>query len=81
MNCERASQVLYLFFDNELEEDLMGPFRAHTDGCPGCSRRLDYTRKVLLLVRQCCRREAAPERLRVRILAALPHRRTHEQLH
>lgn len=81
MNCKRANEVLFLFFDNELEDELLAPFRDHTDGCPHCARRVDYTRKLLLLVRQCCRRESAPERLRVRILASMPHRRTAEPLH
>ncbi len=81
MNCKRVSEVLFLFCDDEMEEDLRDPFRAHTDGCPACARRLDYTRRLLLLVQQCCQREAAPERLRLRILASLPHRRSAERFH
>jgi len=81
MNCKRVNEVLFLFFDNELEDDLLDPFRAHTRGCPICAQRLDYTRKLLLLVRECCRRESAPERLRMRILASMPHRRGAERYH
>jgi len=81
MNCKRVNEVLFLFFDNELEDDLLDPFRDHTNGCPVCARRLDYTRKLLLLVRECCRRESAPERLRLRILASMPHRRPPERYH
>lgn len=81
MNCERVYEVLYLFFDNELEDELMTPFRHHTNGCPECARRLDYTRKLLFLVRQSCQRQSAPERLRLRILASMPHRRSAEPLH
>lgn len=81
MNCKRVNEVLYLFFDNELEAELLAGFRSHTNGCPQCARRLDYTRKLLFLVRECCRRQAAPERLRVRILASMPHRRSAESLH
>lgn len=81
MNCKRVNEVLYLFFDNELEDDLLAGFRSHMNGCPDCARRLDYTRKLLFLVRECCRRQSAPERLRVRILASMPHRRSAESLH
>jgi mycothiol system anti-sigma-R factor len=83
MNCERVNEILYLFFDNELEAELLTPFRSHTDGCPDCARRLDYTRKLLFLVRQgcSCQRRSAPERLRIRILASLPHRRSAESFH
>lgn len=81
MNCKRVNEVLFLFFDNELEDELMAPFRDHTAGCPDCARRLDYTRKLLLLVRRCCHRKSAPERLRIRILASMPHRRSAEPLH
>ena len=81
MNCERVNEVLFLFFDNEMEAELLTPFRDHTDGCPACARRVDYTRKLLVLVRECCHREAAPQRLRLRILAALPHRREAERTH
>lgn len=80
MNCERVNEVLYLFFDDEMEAELVAPFRDHTDGCPDCARRVDYTRKILLLVRECCHRKPAPRHLRVRILSALPHRRA-EQSH
>lgn len=81
MNCERVNQILFLFFDNELEDELLTPFRRHTNGCPDCARRLDYTRKLLFIVRQCCHRQQAPERLRLRILASMPHRRFSEPLH
>ena len=74
MDCKRVSKTIYLFFDNELEDELLRPFRHHVDGCPGCARRVDHTRKVLLLVRKCCHRECAPESLRARILTSLPHR-------
>lgn len=81
MNCKRVNEVLYLFFDNELEDELLYPFQSHTNRCPECARRLDYTRKLLFLVRECCRRQAAPERLRLRILASMPHRRSAQSFH
>lgn len=81
MNCERVNEVLFLFVDNEMEEDLIDPFRDHTNICPNCTRRVNYTRRFLLLVRQCCARQSAPERLRLRILSSMPHRKAAERYH
>ncbi len=81
MNCKRVNEVLYLFFDNELEDELLAPFRDHTGHCPECARRFDYTRKLLLLVREGCQRRCAPQHLRIRILSSLPHRQSAERLH
>jgi len=81
MNCERVNEVLFLFVDNEMEEELIDPFRDHTEVCPYCSRRVNYTRRFLLLVRQCCGRRSAPEGLRLRILSSMPHRKAAERYH
>ena len=73
MDCKRVGDSIYLFFDNELDQALLSPFRAHVDGCGDCARRVDYTRKLLLLVRESVRCNA-PDRLRLRILTNMPHR-------
>lgn len=75
MDCRQAKEVMFLFFDGEMDEDLLAPFRAHVDGCGGCAQHLDYTRKLLLLVRERCVRCCAPPQLRQRILVSFPHRR------
>jgi anti-sigma factor (TIGR02949 family) len=74
MDCKEVSSVLYLFFDNEMEEALLTPFRDHVAGCGHCARQMDYTRKLLLVVRERCYRCTAPDGLRVRILTRMPHR-------
>ena len=74
MDCREVSSVLFLFFDNEMEENLLTPFRDHVARCGECARRMDYTRKLLLIVREKCIRCSAPERLRSRILISMPHR-------
>lgn len=71
MDCKRASEMMFLFFDNELEADLVSPFRRHLDGCGPCAQRMDYTRKFLQLFRTRCTRHAAPDGLRERILVSL----------
>jgi mycothiol system anti-sigma-R factor len=74
MDCRQAKEVMFLFFDGEMEAPLLAPFRDHVDGCSGCAHHLDYTKKLLLLVRERCSRCNAPARLRERILVSFPHR-------
>lgn len=76
MDCRRAREVMFLFFDDQLEDDLLAPFRDHVDGCSSCSGKLDYTRKLLIIVRERCSciRQHAPDHLRQRILVSFPHR-------
>jgi mycothiol system anti-sigma-R factor len=74
MDCKEVGVVLFLFFDNEMEEALLTPFRDHVTGCSHCAKRVDYTRKLLVIVREKCVRCSAPDRLRHRILTSLPHR-------
>jgi mycothiol system anti-sigma-R factor len=74
MDCKEVGSVLFLFFDNEMEEALLTPFRDHVARCGDCARRMDYTRKLLLVVREKCLRCTAPDGLRVRILTSMPHR-------
>ena len=74
MDCREVSAVIYLFFDNEMEEEMLAPFRDHLTGCGDCSQRVDYTRRILVLVRERCVRCTCPETLRQRILTGMPHR-------
>lgn len=76
MDCKEVSLVLFLFFDNEMEEDTLTPFRDHVGGCGHCAKQVDYTRKLLLIVRERTVRCTAPESLRHRILTHFPHRRS-----
>jgi len=76
MDCKEVGTVLFLFFDNEMEEELLAPFRDHVAQCCHCTKRMAYTRKLLVIVREKCVRCAAPDRLRHRILTSLPHRGT-----
>jgi mycothiol system anti-sigma-R factor len=73
MDCKRVGEAIFLFFDNELEPELLAPFRSHVQDCDGCARKVDYTRKLLVLVRESVRCHA-PDRLRLRILTDMPHR-------
>jgi mycothiol system anti-sigma-R factor len=81
MDCKEVSLVLFLFFDNEMEEALLTPFRDHVAGCGDCARRMDYTRKLLLVVREKCLRCTAPDGLKIRILTHMPHRYGESETH
>jgi mycothiol system anti-sigma-R factor len=79
MDCKRVREVIFLFFDNEMDEDLLPHFQDHVARCGPCAHQIDYTRKLLFVVRQRCIRCTAPDRLRHRILVSFPHRGNLEQ--
>jgi mycothiol system anti-sigma-R factor len=81
MDCKEVSLVVYLFFDNEMDEDTLTPFRDHVGRCGHCAKQVDYTRKLLLIVRERTVRWAAPDSLRLRILTHLPHRASAPNAH
>jgi mycothiol system anti-sigma-R factor len=74
MDCKEVSETLFLFVDNEMDQDLLPPFHDHMARCPGCAQKMHYTRKLLWIVRERCIRCVAPRTLRQRILTSLPHR-------
>ena len=65
---------MFLFTDDEMEEEVLVSFREHLALCPSCEKYIRQKAVVLTQIRR-CRRAAAPERLRLRILTSLPHRR------
>ncbi len=68
MNCNQAKQTVFLLADNELEEAALALLRRHLDHCPDCASHAEYARRLILVIRQRCCRQAAPATLRVRIL-------------
>ena len=75
MKCSRFKQVIFLYTDHEMEEELLEAFEQHLSDCPGCARRIDHAQRLLALLRRGCVRTSAPERLRRRILTNLHQRR------
>jgi mycothiol system anti-sigma-R factor len=74
MDCSYFEEILFLYTDDELEHELVVRYRRHIGLCPECARRAAYTRRFLMVVRSRCTKASAPETLRRRILASLPHR-------
>lgn len=73
MTCHEVNAALFLFFDGELEEELLVPFRDHVSGCEECAKRMAYTRKLLLIVREKCTHAPAPRKLLTRVIDSIPH--------
>lgn len=77
MDCKTARQVLILYAADELDGDQLSGFAAHVGECPECQTEADHARRLVIVLRQRCRclRISAPDHLRLRILASLPHHR------
>jgi mycothiol system anti-sigma-R factor len=75
MDCRKVREVVFLYTDNEMGEELLISFRRHTDICPRCAQLVQKAQKVVMLVRKRCVRTSAPAGLRRRILTSFPHRR------
>jgi mycothiol system anti-sigma-R factor len=73
MDCKRVRQVIFLYVDNEMGEELHIACEEHMSICPHCAQRIEYTRRWLTLVKRRCLRVQAPESLRRRIRTSLRH--------
>jgi len=74
MDCSRFEEVLFLYTDDQLEQEVVVLFQRHIELCPECAQRAVYTQRLLTIMWKCCARTTAPDHLRRRILASLPHR-------
>ena len=75
MECREVREVVFLYTDNEMGEELLISFRRHVELCPRCAARISRAETLLRILRQRCVRAVAPERLRARLLTRSPHRR------
>ena len=76
MNCKQIKEeLIFLFADNEMGQELQIFYRRHVSDCPHCAREAQRARLLLTLLRERARRQRAPRGLRTKILASLPHRR------
>lgn len=74
MDCNQVSRLVYQYADDELAHELRITFTSHLGACPHCGRQARYVRRFLAVVRDHAPRCAAPQDLRDRLLAVLPHR-------
>ena len=76
MNCKKIKEeMVFLFADNEMEQEVLIAFRRHVTDCPHCAREAEYARRLLTLLRERAIRRTAPRGLRTKILASFAHRR------
>jgi len=71
MECRRVRQVVFLYTDNEMGQELLVAFREHLELCPHCLQEVQAAQRLLTLLRARCARRAAPEGLRLRIVRRL----------
>ena len=74
VDCQQVKELLFLYYDNELDRAAMVSFYRHAERCPECWRRVGYTTRLLTTVTLRTRRTIAPEELRERILTRLQGR-------
>lgn len=75
-DCKKIhDELVFLYVDNEMGQEMLVSFKRHLADCPECAQEAQYTRKLVMIVRQRVRRTSAPTSLRERILAGLPRRR------
>lgn len=71
LDCNAVLADVYLYLDNEGDEQLRTRIQQHLDACSPCLRHVGLERDVRALVNRCCGGDQAPaslhERVRVRI--------------
>lgn len=71
VDCRQIKELLFLYYDNELDSTTMVSFYRHAERCPECWRQVGYTTRLLTTVTLKTRRSVAPTELRERILTLL----------
>ena len=66
MKCKSVQEVIFLYTDNELDEEICVSLRRHVELCPDCAREVAYKERLLQLLRQRCKRATSPRRARCR---------------
>ncbi|MDQ2797704.1 MAG: mycothiol system anti-sigma-R factor [Actinomycetota bacterium] len=71
IDCDAVLKDVYLYLDQETDEDLRNRIRQHLDGCGPCLKHFGLEQDVRALISRCCGSDRAPaslhERIRVRI--------------
>ncbi len=72
VDCAEILDRVYVFIDDELNNQTdADAIRRHLVECAPCLRQYDLERAVKALVARSCRCDAAPEVLRVKVLARI----------
>lgn len=75
MDCKKIKEELvFLFIDNEMGQDLVISYKSHVSRCPECARHERIAACFVSLLRKRNLRCEVPSKLRGKILSGLPHR-------
>jgi mycothiol system anti-sigma-R factor len=67
IDCDEVLKDLYLYLDDESDEQLKNRIRQHLDGCAPCLKQFGLEQDVRSLIARCCGGDQAPQSLRERI--------------
>jgi mycothiol system anti-sigma-R factor len=67
IDCDDVLKDLYLYLDDESDDELRNRIRQHLDGCGPCLKQYGLEQDVRALVSRCCGKDRAPESLHQRI--------------
>jgi anti-sigma factor (TIGR02949 family) len=70
-DCGDALRRLHEFLDGELTAERRHLIRTHLDACACCLEAFDFEAELRVVISTCCRDDAVPEGLRLRVVAAL----------
>lgn len=69
--CARALEKVFLFLDNEMDEEDCDKIRHHLDECEPCLEKYDLEVMVRTVVARSCGCEQAPDALRQKVLTRI----------
>ena len=71
LDCESVMRQLWDYLDGELTPERMAAIRAHLEICQRCYPQYEFERSFLDAVAASTREHSNPDRLRVKLMAAL----------
>jgi mycothiol system anti-sigma-R factor len=71
IDCDDVLRDVYLYLDDETDQEARHRIRQHLDGCGPCLREFGLEQDLKALVARCCGGDVAPAALRERIRVRL----------
>jgi anti-sigma factor (TIGR02949 family) len=71
LDCDQALAHLHDYLKRELTDDLVVEVRHHLERCRDCADLARFEQSFLRKLENCARKEACPQEVRARIVAAL----------
>ncbi len=70
-DCRVVLETVFLYLDGECESEQRAKIKEHLEECGPCLRQYGIEADVKALVARCCRRDHAPDHLKLRVLDKL----------